>query len=88
MLLYPTGQFECYSASSVSLPSAGPVYSARGSSGGQGVRRGTWRIVTAQGTSYLALAYEGTMKEEYAELDCRGNKTCIDGGRVFVAVPQ
>lgn len=88
MLLYPNGQFEYYSASSVSVQSEGPVYSATGSSGGQGTRRGTWRIVTAQGTSYLALVYEGAMKEEYAELDYRNNKTYIDGSRVFVTNPQ
>ena len=88
MLLYPNGTFEYYSASSVSVQSEGPVYSASGSSGGQGVRRGTWRIVTAQGTSYLALIYEGTMKEEYAELDFRENKTFVDGTRTFVTVPK
>jgi hypothetical protein len=88
MLLYPNGQFEYYSSSSVSVQSEGPVYTASGSSGGQGIRRGTWRIVTAQGTSYLALVYEGTAKEEYAELDFRDNKTFIDGRRAFVTAPQ
>lgn len=88
MVLYPNGQFEYYSASSVSVQADGPVYSAGGSSGGQGTRRGTWRIVTGQGTSFLALVYEGSTKEEYSELDYRDNKTYIDGERVFVTVPQ
>ena len=88
MLLYPNGQFEYYSASSVSVQADGPVYSAGGSSGGQGTRRGTWRIVTGQGTSFLALVYEGSMQEEYTELDFRDNKTFIDGSRVFVTAPQ
>ena len=88
MLLYPNGQFEHYSASSVSVQAEGPVYSAGGSSGGQGTRRGTWRIVTAQGTSFLALVYEGSMQEEYTVLDFRENKTFIDGSRVFVTAPQ
>jgi hypothetical protein len=88
MLLYPNGQFEYYSASNVSVQSDGPVYSAGASSGGQGTRRGTWRIVTVQGTSFLALVYEGSRQEEYAELDYRNNQTFIDGSRVFVTNPQ
>jgi hypothetical protein len=84
MLLYSNGQFEYYSSSSVSVD----VDGASGGSGGQNTQRGTWRIVTAEGKSYLALVFQGTAKEDYVELVFRDNKTFIDGTRTFVTNPQ
>lgn len=84
MVLYPNGRFEYYSFSSVSAD-VGGVF---GNAGGQGTQTGTWRIVTAQRTSYLALVFDGNAQEEYAELDLRDGKVYVDGTRTFVTNPQ
>ena len=84
MVLYPDGRFEYRDSSQVTVDTGGAF--------GNGAQRksntGTWRILTANGTSYLALVYQGSNQEDYAELDFQDNKTFIDGSRVFVTVPQ
>ncbi len=84
MFLYPDGRFEYSTSNQFSIDTGG----AFGSGSGKDAKAGTWRILTANGTSFLALVYQGANAEEYAELDYRENKTFIDGSRVLVAAPQ
>jgi hypothetical protein len=84
MLLYPDGRFEHYRASSVSVY----VDLGSGGSAGEGTRRGTWRIVSANDSTFLALVYEGAAEEEYARLTFNDNKTFVDGERTFVTDPE
>jgi hypothetical protein len=85
MQLYPDGRFEYHTSSLVSVN----VDNANASSGGENVQRGTWRIVTVDGsTTYLAMVFDGANEERYARLDFQDNKTFLDGRRTFVTVPQ
>jgi hypothetical protein len=84
MFLYPDGRFEYSTSNQFTVDTGG----AFGSGSGRDAKAGTWRILTANGTSFLALVYQGSNTEEYAELDFRENKTFLDGSRVLVTPPQ
>jgi hypothetical protein len=84
MLLFPDGRFAYSTSNQFSIDTGG----AFGSGAGRDGKSGTWRILTANGTSFLALVYQGSNVEEYAELDLRDNKTFLDGSRVLVTAPQ
>ena len=83
-LLYPNGRFENYTASSVSADVGG----ASAASGGQQILTGTWRIVSANGFTFLAVVPDGARQESYLQLHSQNGQTFVDGKRVLVTVPR
>ena len=83
-LLLPNGRFQDTSSSSVSADVGG----AGGHSGGQETLTGTWRIISANGSSFLAVVADGARQEFYLQLNMQGGQTFVDGKRVFVTVPK
>ncbi len=83
-VLFPNGRFQNYTSSNVSADVPG----ANANSGGQATLTGTWRIVTANGLTFLAVVPDGARQESYLQLSVRNNQTFIDGKRVLVTVPQ
>ncbi len=83
-LLYPNGRFDNYSSSSVSADVPG----ASAGAGGQERMSGSWRVISANGSSFLAVVADGARQEVYLQLVMQNGQTFVDGKRVYVTVPQ